>query len=342
MHGVYTPASRLLTLLDLLQSRPALGALELARALEVDPRSVRRYVTMLQDMGIPVEARRGRYGGYALRPGYKLPPLMLSDDEALAVTLGLLAARALPLAEVEPAAAGALAKLERVLPAPTRARAQALASTVRLDLDAHSGAARISKGYEEAEARSLSAEASVAIIATLSEAALAGRSIWMRYRSADGAPTERLLDPYGVAYLDGRWYVVGYCHLREGPRTFRLNRIQAIAPRDERFTRPERFDALEFAVQSFAAIPEQWLIEALLDTSLAAARRVTPPTFATLESTPEGILLRAYDGDLDHAARFLVSVGAPFRALGPPELREALARLAAEIASAAACPPERS
>lgn len=337
MRGVYTPASRLLTLLDLLQSRPTLGALDLARALEVDPRSVRRYVTMLQDLGIPVEARRGRYGGYALRPGYKLPPLMLSDDEALAVTLGLLAARALPLAEVEPAVAGALAKLERVLPAPTRARAQALASAVRLDLDSYGV-----RAHKESEAQNLSSEASVTIIGTLSDAALAGRRVWMRYHAASGELTERLLDPYGVAYLDGRWYVVGYCHLRAGPRTFRLDRIRAIAPRDEGFTRPERFDALAFAAQSFAAIPERWLIEALLDTSLAAARRVTPPAFATLESTQEGILLRAYDGDLDHAARFLVSVGAPFRALGPPELREALARLADEIASAAACPTARS
>ncbi|MFI5278335.1 MAG: helix-turn-helix transcriptional regulator, partial [Ktedonobacterales bacterium] len=272
MRSVYTPASRLLTLLDLLQSRPSRSALELARALEVEPRSVRRYVTMLQDMGIPIEARRGRYGGYALRPGYKLPPLMLSDDEALAVTLGLLATRALPLAEVEPAVAGALAKLERVLPAPTRARVQALASAVALDLGPRENAAR-REGAEPAQ----DSDATGAIIATLSEAALTGRSVWMRYQSASGQLTERLLDPYGVAYFDGRWYVAGYCHLRAGPRTFRLDRIHTVAPRDERFTRPERFDALAFAVRAFAAIPDRWLVEALLDTTLAAARRSVPP-----------------------------------------------------------------
>src|SRR5262249_43642702 len=90
---MYQPTTRLLTILELLQARPQLSAAELARRLEVDGRTVRRYVTMLQDMGIPIQAVHGRYGGYRLRPGYKLPPLMFTAEEALAVALGLLAAR---------------------------------------------------------------------------------------------------------------------------------------------------------------------------------------------------------------------------------------------------------
>src|SRR5215467_1410948 len=101
---MYSPATRLLTLLELLQSRPGRTAAQLAERLEVDARSVRRYVTMLQDMGMPIVAERGRYGGYRLLPGYKLPPLMLSNDEAIAVTLGLLAADRLGLAGAVPAA----------------------------------------------------------------------------------------------------------------------------------------------------------------------------------------------------------------------------------------------
>jgi len=87
---MYNPATRLLTLLELLQSQPDLTGKELAQRLEVDARSVRRYVMMLQDMGIPIEAERGRYGGYHLRPGFKLPPLMFTEDEGLAVIFGLL------------------------------------------------------------------------------------------------------------------------------------------------------------------------------------------------------------------------------------------------------------
>ncbi|MPZ13158.1 MAG: HTH domain-containing protein [Chloroflexi bacterium] len=94
---MYWPTTRLLTVLELLQARHQIRAAEIARRLEVDGRTVRRYVTMLQDMGIPVEAVRGRCGGYRLRPGFKLPPLMFTEEEALAVTLGLMAARWLGL-----------------------------------------------------------------------------------------------------------------------------------------------------------------------------------------------------------------------------------------------------
>jgi predicted DNA-binding transcriptional regulator YafY len=119
---MYHPTTRVLTVLELLQSHQRLTGPELASRLEVNARTARRYITMLQDMGIPIEAERGRYGAYRLRAGFKLPPLMFSEDEALAVVLGLLAARRLGLAVAAPAAEGALAKIERVLPANLRER----------------------------------------------------------------------------------------------------------------------------------------------------------------------------------------------------------------------------
>src|SRR5213079_2044151 len=106
----------------MLQSRAHMSGPELAERLEVDLRTVRRYITMLQDLGIPVAATRGRHGGYRLRPGFRLPPLVFSDDEALALTLGLLAARRSGLVTHAATVEGALAKLERVLPADVRAR----------------------------------------------------------------------------------------------------------------------------------------------------------------------------------------------------------------------------
>src|SRR5229473_7113270 len=113
---MYFPTTRVLTVLELLQSHQQLSGPEIAERLEVNTRTVRRYVTMLQDLGIPVEAERGRHGAYRLRPGFKLPPLMFTEEEALALTLGLLAARKLGLAVAAPAVEGALAKIERVLP----------------------------------------------------------------------------------------------------------------------------------------------------------------------------------------------------------------------------------
>src|SRR5579859_2287859 len=111
-----------------------MGGPELAARLEVNLRTVRRYINMLQDLGIPIQAERGRHGGYRLRPGFKLPPLMFTEDEALALTLGLLTARRLGLAAAAPAVEGALAKVERVMPATLRDRVQAVQETLVFDL----------------------------------------------------------------------------------------------------------------------------------------------------------------------------------------------------------------
>ena len=123
---------RLLTLLELLQAYRRLNAREIADRLEVDVRTVRRYVAGLQEMGIPVEGERGAAGGYRLRPGFRLPPLMFSNEEALAVVLGLLAAQRLGLLQQGSAVQGALAKLDRVLPDQLRGRVRAAQSSVAL------------------------------------------------------------------------------------------------------------------------------------------------------------------------------------------------------------------
>src|SRR5690242_11393801 len=130
---MYHPSTRVLTVLEILQSYAEISGIALAGRLEVDVRTVRRYVTMLQDLGIPVESRRGRYGAYRLRPGYKLPPLMFSSDEAVGVVLGLLVAQRLDITLTTPAIESALAKILRVLPASLRERTQALQETLVLD-----------------------------------------------------------------------------------------------------------------------------------------------------------------------------------------------------------------
>ncbi|HXA61742.1 MAG TPA: HTH domain-containing protein, partial [Streptosporangiaceae bacterium] len=126
------PTTRVLAMLELLQAHHRLGGAALAERLGVDVRTVRRYADRLAELGVPVVAERGRYGGYRLMPGYKLPPLMLTDDEATAVVLGLLAGRRLGLPA--DATESALAKVQRVLPVALRERVQALQETLGFTL----------------------------------------------------------------------------------------------------------------------------------------------------------------------------------------------------------------
>lgn len=310
---MYHPTTRVLTVLELLQSHQRLTGPELAARLEVNTRTARRYITMLQDMGIPVEAERGRYGAYRLRPGFTLPPLMFSEDEALAVTLGLLAARRLGLAAQAPAVEGALAKIERALPERLRERIQAVQAALVLDL------ARAETGAE------------ADIVLALSGATYTSRSVWMRYRNDQGTTSERQFDPYGIVYRQGRWYAVGYCHLRRDLRTFRLDRFTEVRELDQQFTRPADFDSVAYVIHSLATMPNIWQVEVLLHASLADAQRRFSPIFGTLEETPEGVVLRAQADDLHWLARDLVGSGIPLRVIQPPALRDALRTLAEEV-----------
>jgi predicted DNA-binding transcriptional regulator YafY len=315
---MYFPTTRVLTVLELLQSRSQMSGRELAERLEVDTRTIRRYITMLQDLGIPVEAERGRYGAYRLRPGFKLPPLMFTDDEALAITLGLLAARKMGLTLAAPAVDGAIAKIERVLPALLREHVQAIQETLVFDF---------------APARSTPRKEFVLL---LSEAALHCRNVWLRYRSYNSSEeSERVVDPYGLVCRSGYWYLVGYCHLRSDLRNFRLDRILDVKMQAETFERPSAFDCLAFVLQSLPKTPNVWLVEVLLEMTLSEARRCIPPSLAMLEEVPEGIVLRCYVEHLDWIARLLVSLGYPFTVRQPVELRAEL-RLLAERVSALA------
>lgn len=311
---MYHPTTRVLAVLDLLQSRHRISGAELAERLEVDGRTVRRYITILQDLGIPIEGERGRHGAYCLRPGFKLPPLMLSDDEALAVVLGLLAAQRLGMTAAAPAVEGALAKVERVLPEALRAQLQAVQDALVIDLPPPES----------------SPDSDIVVL--LSTAVHQGRRVRLRYRSAGGgSDTEREVDPYGLVYRAGRWYMAGYCHLRTDTRLFRVDRILKAELSEATFTRPANFDCLGFLHHTLATIPEGWEVEILLRTTLAEAAHSVSPTLALLNEMRDGVLLRCHVSDLDWLARYLVSLPFPFVIRHPPELRAALRRLAEDI-----------
>ncbi|MBJ6761558.1 YafY family transcriptional regulator [Myxococcaceae bacterium JPH2] len=302
------PTTRVLTVLELLQTHGRMSGAELARRLEVDRRTVRRYVAALEALGIPLTAERGRDGAYLLAAGFKLPPMMFTDDEAMALAVGLLAARGLGLAEAAPAVASAQAKLERVMPAPLKRRVRAVDETVRLDLS-----------------RSPETPRDNAALTALSAAAQARQRVRLSYASAEHEETERDFDPYGLAYRSGRWYVVGHCHLRREPRSFRLDRVRSVQSLGVAFERPPDFDALAHLTVSVATLPRAHAVEVLLHTDLEAARREVFPGLGVLERAEAGVLLRGQTDDLRWFARELARLPFDFEVRHPTALGEAVA-----------------
>jgi predicted DNA-binding transcriptional regulator YafY len=308
------PATRVLALLELLQARGLVGGAEIAARLEVDQRTVRRYAQQLVDMGIPVEGARGRYGGYCLRPGYKLPPLMLTDDEAVAVVLGLLAGARLGLPGPALARETALAKIQRVLPAALRDRVAAVADA----LDVSPG-------------RKHDLPPDTEVLLALAKAARDHHEATITYRSWRGESTERDLDTYGLVWHAGKWYAVGHDHRRGALRTFRLDRISEVRPRGTAFVPPENFDAVAYLHRSLATVPYAHEVEVVLDTTLDEAAARIPPSVATLTEADGAVVMVAHAERLDGMARMLAGLGWPFEIRRPDALRAAVADLAAQL-----------
>ncbi len=304
-------------MLEVLQARDLVSGAELARRLEVNGRSVRRYIAMLQEIGLPIETVRGPAGGYRLRPGYKLPPLMFTDEEAVALTLGLAGLARFGLALDPATVLGAQAKLERVLPAALRGRVQALEASIAVA----PAPAALTEGT---------------LVALLGQAAGAGQCVRLRYRPEQGEASERTVDPYGVAHWSRAWYLVGHCHLRDGTRLFRLDRVVAAVPLTETFAPPAHFDAYDYVSRAMVAYPGRWAVTILLDMPLEEAQRTALAAYGTLAATAEGVLFSGRFNDLDGLARWFITLQRPFIVREPPALREALRKLADEVAALAA------
>lgn len=307
------PTARVLAALELLQTHGRMSGAEMARRLSVDPRTVRRYVVTLEELGIPVTAERGRDGHYMLVAGFKLPPMMFTDDEALAVSVGLQAARGLGLAEAQASVAGAQAKIERVMPAALSRRVRAVGETVAIGL---------SRSTPSVDNRALG---------SLSEAAQTGTRVRMRYRARAGEETERDFDAYGLAHRGGRWYVVGMCHLRGGLRSFRLDRVQSVRPLADRFSRPDGFDALGHLALSVATLPRAFAVEVLFETDLQTAQRELFSAAGVLEWTGTGVLLRGQVDSLPWFARELARLPFDFQIRRPASLRHAVGAVARRL-----------
>jgi predicted DNA-binding transcriptional regulator YafY len=307
---VYSPTLRLLTLLELLESHERVTGAELARTLEVSDRSVQRYVAQLQDLGIPVESTRGVGGAYRLKPGFRLPPLMLTDDEALAVSLGLRALEPLGLSAFAPAMKSALSKLERVLP-------KAIAE--------HS---RIVQEAVELEPSPWLVRTDAKVLMLLASAVQARAPISFAYTSFDGSQTVREVEPYSVLHHDGRWYMIGHCRLRLAPRSFRVDRMLEPHSIKGSFKRPTDFDARAFLRQSLPFAPSPWTVEVWLELPLEEAHWRVLPHKMMLEAEDDGTVLRCGTGDLEWVAAVLLSLRCRVVVREPIELRVAFVALA--------------
>ncbi|MEU8774737.1 YafY family protein [Streptomyces sp. NPDC048606] len=312
-----TPA-RLLTLLSLLQTPREWPGSELAERLRVSARTIRRDIDRLRELGYPVEATMGAVGGYRLVAGAAMPPLLLDDEEAVAIAVGLRAGAGHAIEGVEEASVRALAKLEQVLPARLRRRVGALQSAT----------VAVTRGDgASVDPRTLTAMAG----------AVAGpERLRFAYRARDGVESRRLVEPYRLVSTGSRWYLVAYDLEREDWRTFRVDRVSEPFPTGARFVPRELpMDAAEFvrrglrgretytADVSFAAPPQdlpQWL----------RALAVPEP-----DGDGDGVRARFESGDDPQwlAAR-LALLGVPFTVRGPERLARAAAELGTRLAGA--------
>jgi predicted DNA-binding transcriptional regulator YafY len=314
---MYNPTLRLLTILELLQSRGEMTGEELAQALEVEERSIRRYIMMLRDIGIPIESERGRHGGYSLRPGFRIPPMMFNADEITVVMMGLMLIR-----ELGPSSAlaieSAVAKIERVLPLELRDYLDALHSASMFeDIDI--------AAYEIA---------SDAIL-KLTRAMHEQKCLDIAYISTEGAETQRRIAPYGLVLHRRAWYTPAYCHLREDVRVFRVDRIQEMTRTDEAFSKPAAFDPRGFVQQTLAQKKGVFKFEVLFQAPLSTVQTLIAPSVGLLEAQGNNTLLRCYSDDPFWMARYLARIELPYTVIKNRTLRMALRELADELRGAA-------
>lgn len=328
------PAAQVLTLLELLQSGGIRTMAELADRLGVDGRTVRRYVDHLIDLDVPVESVRGRYGGYRLATGYRMPPLMLSDDEALAVLLGLVAGRRAGLMTATGTASEtAAAKIRRVLPERLGRR-----------LDTVLGSLAFTSSPGE-----FPAPATVVLLA-VADAVRHHRPIRIRYTAADDRHSERTLHPYGLVAHSGRWYVTGTDPEIGEDRTFRLDRIADARTLPGSFEPPAGFDPAQRVLSGLASAPYRHQVTLRIQGTAEQIRTRLPASVASVEQPPPDAGAEPQTGRwlrvelraerLDWLPAVLASLDLPFIIERPDELRSLVIALADRLtASARGCLP---
>jgi predicted DNA-binding transcriptional regulator YafY len=298
-------ATRLITLIFLLQSQPNQKASELAEKLGVSVRTIHRYFEMLDEIGVPVYTERGPYGGFSLVRGYKMPPLVFTLEEAVAVVLGTGIVEEMWGDLYREAARGALAKLENLLPEEqVREVAWARASLV-------------ATGMNRADLKALTPA-----LEKLRRAIREHRSVTMNYQSSQVPhPTQRGLDPYALVHRWGWWYVIGFCHVHQEVRTFRVDRISEIVLSDTTFSRSPDFNLQAYLKNELSAQPQ---VKARLrfEPEFANILAGNHSYWETVETKSDGSVEVTFPSPtLEWAASTTLAYGPAVEVLEPPELR---------------------
>jgi predicted DNA-binding transcriptional regulator YafY len=312
-------SSRLLEMLSLLQGRRDWPGSELADRLAVSGRTIRRDAQRLRQLGYPVESLSGPSGGYRLRAGSAMPPLLLDDEEAIAIAVGLRTAARASVAGVEETAVRALVKLEQVLPAHLRRRVMALGSaTFTLPADGPT----VDPQH----------------LTVIAAACRDTECLRFGYRRRDGADSRRLVEPHSLINRGRRWYLVAWDRRREDWRTFRVDRLAHPASSGVRF-QPRRLpakDALAYLERSITEAPNRFEARVTLHVAAEEIGRRIPAHWGSIEPRGAGSCeYRTGDDDLTWLALRIAMLGVDFEVHEPPELAEHLRVLASRLERAA-------
>ena len=296
-------ATRLISMIMLLQSRQTWKASDLSDELNVSERTIHRYVTMLEDMGIPIYSERGPYGGFSLMRGYKLPPLIFTAEEATVLYMGANLVEEVWGQIYQDAVTSVVAKLDNVLPDDLRQQvSRAQDSMVFSGLRA--------KDYRPWEP----------IIHTLRQNITDRKTVELTYRGFSLEETCRLVDPYALTFRSGLWYLIGFCHMRADMRTFRVDRIQTVEPSEDSFTIPRDFSARNYLDRTMQ-FEDTYKIRVLMDKEIAPYIRENHGHWAELNEHEDGSLTVSFGtSGLDWVTGWVLSYGSRALVLDPPEL----------------------
>ena len=308
-------ATRLITLLMLLQSQPNQKASDLAAKLGVSVRSLHRYITMLDEMGIPIYSERGPYGGFSLVRGYKMPPLVFTPEEAVAVYLGTTLVREMWGKLYQDAAQGALAKLDNVLPEEQRHEIAWARRTL------------VTTGMHRPQLDPLTPT-----LEKLRRAIREQRCVLMVHRrQSDPDAQAREVEPYALVHRSGWWYVVGHCRLRGARRSFRLDRIVGLTLLDKTFQPPADFNIQEFLARGFESETKVQLRLRFAPHAASIARDSGVP-WDTREPQSDGaVIVTLTMPDLQWATSMALGFGPIVTLLAPEELRRAVCESARAV-----------
>ena len=308
-------ATRLISLIMLLQRQPNQKAADLAAELGISVRTLHRYFAMLEEMGIPIYSERGPYGGFSLVKGYRMPPLVFTPEEAVSVYLGTSLVEEMWGQLYREAAHGALAKLDNVLPDEQR---QEVAWARR---------ALFATGMHRADLDDLTPS-----LEKLRRATREQRQVHIRYQSpGQTEATLREMDPYALVHRWGWWYVIGHCHLRNAVRIFRLDRIQELSLLETNFQLPSDFDLHTYLANEPQAQPQ---VSAQM-RFIPEAQQIAYEGYAyweTLVEQEDGSVIVSFAApNLEWAASTALAYGSIVEVLDPPELRQIVKNWAQDI-----------